>query len=153
METEAADRSHCNSRLPFYPSSYSLLPCNRCGQWQWPFAEQSSRQSDLALIAVLSRFLGTLRRRVKRRPRRRRWEMGGHCVRFSIMTHRCRITLEIKSKTLNFNQATLMAWCKEWSLCLNWQAGSSAVKKGERELAQKVQVRQGDKTLIHQIAF
>lgn len=32
METEAADRSHCNSRLPFYPSSNSLPPCDRCGQ-------------------------------------------------------------------------------------------------------------------------
>ena len=30
-------------------------------------------------------------------------------VRFTIMTHRRRITLEIKSKMLNFNQAALMA--------------------------------------------
>lgn len=52
-----------------------------------------------------------------------------------------------------------MARRKEWSLCLGWQAECGAKKKGEGErrggggLVRKVQVRQGDKTLIRQIAF
>lgn len=67
------------------------------------------------------------------------------------MTHRCRITLEIKSKMLNFNQATLMAWSEEWSLCLHWQAergrDSEKENEGERDkLVREAQVRQGDMT-------
>lgn len=58
------------------------------------------------------------------------WEMGGQCVGFSIMTHRCSITLQIKSKMLNFNQAPLMAWCEEWLLCLRWQDGERERERG-----------------------
>lgn len=39
--------------------------------------------------------------------------MGGHCIGFLIMTHCCSITLEIKSKTLNFNQVTLVTALKK----------------------------------------
>ena len=134
---------------------FFLFFCTLCeqasGQWHWPFSEQDSRQSDLALITVLSCFLGTLSWRGECQPGWPGWEMGGQRVRFSIMTHRCRITLEIKSKMLNFNQATLMARCEEWSLCLHWQAerGRDLEKERERErekLAQEEQVRQGDTT-------
>lgn len=31
--------------------------------------------------------------------------MGGGCIQSAIMMHHCSITLEIKNKTLNFNQA------------------------------------------------
>lgn len=91
------------SLSPFFP--FCTLCEQASGQWHWTFSEQDSRQSDLALITVLSCFLGTL----SRRDERPGWEMGGQRVRFSIMTHRCRITLEIKSKMLNFNQAMVMA--------------------------------------------
>lgn len=69
--------------------------------------------------------------------------MGGQHVSLSIMTHRCRITLEIKSKMLNFNQPTLMASCEEWSLCLHSQ---TETEKERGRLAQEAQVRQGDMT-------
>lgn len=81
------------------------------------------------------------------------WEMGGQCVRFSIMTHRCSITLQIKSKMLNFNQAPLMAWCEEWLLCLRWQerVGVRGGTEGMREtlgkkLVQKAQVKHENMT-------
>lgn len=159
METEADDWSHCNNRLVFYPCLHLFFFCTLCeqasGQWHWPFSEQDSRQSDLALITVLSCFLGALSWRSKWRPGRTGWEMRGQRVRFSIMTHCCCITLEIKSKMLNFNQATLMAWCEEWSLCLHWQAerGGDLEKGGERETGTRStgETRWYD-ILIHQIA-
>lgn len=40
---------------------------------------------------------------------------------------------------LNFNQAALMAWCEEWSLCLHQQTE----RRGDR-LVQVAQVKQGD---------
>lgn len=151
METEANDWSHCNNRLFVLSLSPSFPLCVPSVSRQadsdiGPFSEQDSRQSDFALITVLSRFLGTLSRRGERRPGRSGWEMGGQRVRFSIMTHRCRITLEIKSKMLNFNQATLMARCEEWSLCLHWQPERRRdFEEREREkLAREAQVRQGD---------
>lgn len=84
----------------------------------------------MALITVWSHFLGTFGERG--RARRAGWEMGGQCVRFSIMTHRCSITLQIKSKMLNFNQAPLMGWCEEWLLCLRWQQGERGWAKSYR---------------------
>lgn len=71
--------------------------------------------------------------RSERRTDSQGWEMGGQCVRFSIMTHRCSITLQIKSKMLNFNQAPLMAWCEEWLLCLRWQEGERGWAKSYRK--------------------
>lgn len=159
METEANDWSHRNNRLFVLSLSPSFPLCVPSVSRQadsdiGPFSEQDSRQSDLALITVLSRFLGTLSRRGERRPGRPRWEMGGRCVRFSIMTHRCRITLEIKSKMLNFNQATLMARCEEWSLCLHWQAER---RRDFEERERETGTRTPGETrwysiLIHQIA-
>lgn len=73
------------------------------------------------------------------------------------MTHCCSITLEIKSKTLNFNQVTLVTALKKWSLYLHWQAERMTLK-GKRERARQrkivrvLQVRQRDTTLILQIA-
>lgn len=43
---------------------------------------------------------------------------------------------------LNFNQAALMAWCEEWSLCLHQQT----VRWRDR-LVQVAQVKQGDMTI------
>lgn len=71
------------------------------------------------------------------------------------MTHCCSITLEIKSKTLNFNQVTLVTALKKWSLYLHWQAERMTLK-GKRVRARQrkivLQVRQHDTTLIPQIA-
>lgn len=135
METKADDWSHCNNRLLFYPCLRLFFLFTHfeqaCGQWHWPFSEQDSRQSDLALITILSHFLGALSWRSKRWPGQPRWEMGGQHVSLSIMTHRCRITLEIKSKMLNFNQPTLMAWCEEWSLCLHSQTETEKEREGD----------------------
>lgn len=80
------------------------------------------------------------------------WEMEGRCIRFSIMTHRCSITLQIKSKMLNFNQAALMAWCEEWLLCLQWKEAERR-GDGQKAIAKSPGGTRGYDILIHQIAY
>lgn len=121
------------------------------GKWTVSLAssEQDSRQSYFNHSFVSLSWHIKLERQVA--AGRLGWKMGGQRVRFSIMTHCYRITLEIKSKMLNFNQAPLMAPCEEWSLCLRWQAQRAEERERETGTRKPGETR-WYRLLIHQIA-